>query len=176
MVSERDLASKDYDFIARTRVRIGNVAENAREFRKSPTGRNIETVIVAPAIWFGALGYFAGSLAIEGAKPVVRKIRDGVSHMASDIVERAFNESDEAHAHIESGFGVPEFDSDASEFDGIWPVTDHAILAGDAGTPIKDAPIVENDQISQRQIDAHPGYNFRPSRGPTTHDGGPGLA
>ncbi len=30
--------------------------------------------------------------------------------------------------------------------------------------------------VRASSVDAHPGYDYRPSRGPSTHDGGPGLS
>lgn len=54
-------------------------------FRSSKVGRNIELAVVAPAMWVGGMGYFAGALALKGARPAARRIRNATSDVKESV-------------------------------------------------------------------------------------------
>ncbi len=199
MVSERDRASALYEVFASTRVRVSDAAERARKFRHSQAGRNTEALLIAPVVWLGAVGYFAGAVALEAVKPAAKKIGGEVSRASHEIVKRVFDDSEQAHAHTADG-DEDEFVSgvvsgyhprhDLGAIEGELEVSTEVIDAHRDEVRGTDSSVTEADaraahaaKITEAGLpagtlfDAHPGYGaYRPTRGPSTHDGGPGLS
>lgn len=81
----------EYDVFAYTRQAVAKrtrrATEKLRDFSRKEEVRAAEAVVLAPALWVGSMGYFAGRVAMEAAKPLTNRVKEAVETARLIIAE-----------------------------------------------------------------------------------------
>ena len=70
-------------------MEIERIRSKIRDIHEKPSVRNFEAVAISPILYLGAIGYFAGSVAVEAVKPAVKKLRDRVEEIDNSDLSKS---------------------------------------------------------------------------------------
>jgi hypothetical protein len=62
-------------------MELKRIQEKMSEIHRNPSVRSFEAVALSPFLYIRAIGYFAGSIAVEAVKPAVQRLRDRVEEI-----------------------------------------------------------------------------------------------
>lgn len=109
-------------------MEFNKVQDKVRELHDKPSVRSFEAVVLSPFLYIGAIGYFAGSIAVEAARPVGEKVKSRFEALDNNT----FHSKRLREKRV--FYPNPESIRDSSLPPAI--KIDHTITASDSGTPI----------------------------------------